>query len=324
LYVSGYLTNINGDFYIAKWNGHAWGELVDTANPVKIFDYTTELTSDKAGNIYAYGSFFNSKGAQFAIMKWDGKGWKSYDFTNHKPSSLFADKDGTLYAGSAGRDENNNYYVEKIDTNSITRLGAGSNAFQYWDKITSIAVDANGKILASGHSNDGPHTKFVAMWDGTSWSSAGSGSVDASGAVYGMTSDNAGNVYAATAGSNNLSSVVKWDGTNWIQFGDSFGNRIYSVASGPNGNIYVAGLFQNGLGNFFVALYGKKAVWIGGANHRWSNPANWSNGLVPDSLTDVTIDNLVECIVNTPSVCRTLIITTGSKLTVNSKLDVLQ
>jgi hypothetical protein len=138
-----------------------------------------------------------------------------------------------------------------------------------------------------------------------------------------MTTDFAGNVYAATT-NNNLSSVVKWDGTDWTRFGESFGNLIYSVASDLNGHIYVAGLFQNGLGNFFVALYGKKAAWIGGVDNLWSNPANWSNGLVPDSLTDVTIDNVVECIINTPSVCRSIIITTGSKLTVNSHLEVLQ
>jgi hypothetical protein len=125
LYVSGYLTDIDGNFYIAKWNGHAWSKVVDSANPVQIFDYSTELISDKAGNIYAYGSFADSKGSQFAIMKWNGKGWKSYEFTNWKPSSLFADKDGTIYAGSAGRDENGSYYVEKIDTSGITRLGAG-------------------------------------------------------------------------------------------------------------------------------------------------------------------------------------------------------
>jgi hypothetical protein len=327
LYVSGYLTEINGDFYIAKWNGHEWSKLVDTANPVKILDYLTELTSDKAGNVYAYGSFADSKGSYFTVMKWNGTGWSSYKQFNWKPSSLFVDQDGTIYAGSAGGDENGKYYVEKIDNNGKTVLGTGSNALQSRDKIIAIAVDANGKVLASGLKNNGagPYSQFVAVWDGTSWSSAGTNSAYASGTVYAMTTDKSGDVYAAcTTDNNNLSTVAKWNGSDWTQFGESFPSPIYSVASDINDNIYVAGLFQNGLGNQFVGLYGKKAAWIGGADFLWSNPANWSNGLVPDSLTDVTIDNSVECIINTPSVCRTLIIAPGSKLTVNSNLDVLQ
>jgi hypothetical protein len=331
LYASGFFSD-NGNYYIAKWNGHNWSKVIDTANPVKIFDYLTELTSDKAGNIYAFGNFADSKGAHFAIMKWDGTGWKSYkNAFNSKPGSLFVDKDGTIYAGSGGKDENGWYYVEKIDSNSTTRLGTGSNALQSRSRITAIAVDANGKVLASGLKNDGsgPYSQFVAIWDGTGWSKAGSNSAYASGTVYAMTTDTAGNVFAAcetpsTPYNPNLtSSVAKWNGNDWSLFGSPFGSPIYSVASDIYGNIYIGGLFNNGRKNF-VALYGKKASWVGGSDNLWSNPANWSNGLVPDSLTDVTIDNMVECIINTPSVCRTLIIAPGSKLTLNNSLNVLQ
>jgi len=145
-----------------------------------------------------------------------------------------------------------------------------------------------------------------------------------------MTTDNAGNIYAAcetpsTPYNPNLtSSIAKWNGNDWSLFGSPFGSQILAVTSDFYGNIYIGGLFNNGRKNY-VALYGKKASWVGGgADNLWSNPANWSNGLVPDSLTDVTIDNMVECIINTPSVCRTLIVAPGSKLTLNNSLNVLQ
>jgi hypothetical protein len=331
LYVSGYINDINGNFYIAKWNGHTWSKVIDTANPVNLVDYTTRLTSDKAGNIYAFGKFTDSEGALFGIMKWDGTGWKTYNHAYDIPSSLFIDKDGTMYAGSGGTDENGWYYVNKIDATSTTRLGTGSNALQSRSRITAIAVDANGKVLASGLKNDGsgPYSQFVAIWDGTSWSKAGSNSDYASGTVYAMTTDNAGNIYAAcetpsTPSKPNITySIAKWNGNDWSQFGPPLG-QIYSVYSDLNGNIYIGGLFNNGLNKQYVALYGKKAAWVGGSDNLWSNPANWSNGLVPDSLTDVTIDNMVECIINTPSVCRTLIVAPGSKLTLNNSLNVLQ
>lgn len=330
LFATGFMKDINGNYFIAKWDGYTWIKVIDSASPVTIHNYLTKLTSDRAGNIYAYGDFSDSEGNHFSIMKWDGRGWKTYKHVFFTPSALFVDKDGTIYAGSGSTDVNGWYYVEVIDTNTITRLGTGANALQSRSRISDITVGANGLVFASGVQNlsYGSYDEFVAKWDGTSWSKSGSDSANASGTVYALTNDTSGNVYAVFNSFNTppnpiIRSLAKWNGNDWIQYGSPLG-MILSVTCDYSGNVYIGGLYSNGLNNHFVALYGKKASWVGGSDNIWSNPANWSNGQVPDSLTDVTIDNTIECIINIPSVCRTLNIASGSKLTNNSSLIVLQ
>ncbi len=330
LYVGGNFTNQNGKHYIAKWDGTAWSELGDPANPIKIYESISLLTTDKAGNVYAAGAFGDGDGYRYTIMKWDGASWYLYPYLQGAPSSLFVDNSGNIFAGNTTPDENGKYYVEKINTNGVTRLGTGANALNSATKITAIAVDRNGNVLASGLNNAGysPHNKFVAKWDGTTWSTAGANSgTYADGYVSSMIADNAGNVYAASAtNGNGYFSVAKWDGNNWNELGPHyfFNSNVHSIAKDVNGNVYAGGLFGNTYGEHYVALYGKSASWVGGVNNLWNNPNNWSNGLVPDQFTDVTINNGIECIVSTPGICRTLTLSPGSKLTVNSTLDVLQ
>jgi hypothetical protein len=141
-----------------------------------------------------------------------------------------------------------------------------------------------------------------------------------------MIADKAGNVYAASStNGNSYFSVAKWDGSSWSEMGSTydFNSNVYSIANDVNGNIYAAGMFGNSKGQY-VALYGKTGSWVGNFDHFWNNPNNWSNGLVPDNFTDVIINNGVECIITTPAICRSITLSPGTKLTINSKLDVLQ
>lgn len=253
LYVTGHFTNSNGKYYIAKWDGNSWSELGDANYPVKIFEPLTFLTSDKKGNIYAAGTFGDSLGYSYGIIKWDGHRVSDYAYYNGNLCSLIIDSVGNIYAGNTNRDENGKYYVEKISGNSISRVGEGANALNSASKITALALDGKGNLLASGYNNEGysKYNEFVAKWDGTTWSKAGSGEGQyKDGYVSSMVSDDSGNVYAAssTISTGAQFSVAKWDGSTWNEFGEShyFDSNIASLAIDTNGNIYAAGIFGNG------------------------------------------------------------------------------
>lgn len=259
LYVTGNFTDSNGRYYIAKWNGKSWSELGNANNPLKIYEPLSVLTCDKKGDIYAGGAFGDSNGFNYGIMKWNDSS-ESYYITNISPYSIVVDSAGDIYAGLT---QNGKCDVAKINGNGIFPLGAGTNALNSATSITALAIDMKGDILASGLNNAGysPYNKFVAKWDGKSWSSAGSDSTGpySEGYVTSMLSDDSGNVYAASAtGSNGYFSVVKWNGSSWNEVGkhDYFNSLINSLALDDSDNLYAAGLF--GLGYQYVAEYNLK------------------------------------------------------------------
>ncbi|MEO8413302.1 MAG: T9SS type A sorting domain-containing protein [Ginsengibacter sp.] len=263
LYVTGHFTNSHGKYYIAKWDGHSWSETGNPADPIKIFSPLSVLTSDTKGNIYAGGAFGDSSGFSYTIMKWDGSSSFLYPYLQGSPASIVVDTAGNIYAGNTSQDNNAKYYVEKINENGVTRLGTGANALNSGTVITALAIDGNGHVLASGLNNAGfnQHSNFVAKWDGATWSSAGPVNTGTytDGYVTWMLSDDAGNVYAASAtASNSYFSVAKWDGNNWSELGAPgyFNSLIRCLAKDIAGNIYAAGVFDNAHSQQFVAVYG--------------------------------------------------------------------
>lgn len=264
LYVSGNFKDQNGNYYIAKWNGYAWSELGNTNNPIKIFAPITLLTTDKAGNLFASGLFGDANTFNAYIMKWNGSAASFIPSPHGINSSIVVDSNGNIYAANANPDANGKYFVEKIDQNGATLLGSGVNALNSATVITALAIDGNGNLLASGMNNAGysPYNKFVAKWDGTSWSVAGTDNTSrySDGYVESMFSDDSGYVYAASAtNSNSYFSVAKWDGYNWQELGKpqnplNASGLIATIATDGKGNIYAAGSFG------YVAVYGKSAL----------------------------------------------------------------
>lgn len=306
LYVTGNFTDSNGKYYIAKWNGHTWSKVGNSNNPIKIFKPLTLLACDKKGNVYAGGDFGESNGFSPGIMKWDGSKKTFYPYAG--ACSLLVDSAGNIYAGNALRDKNGKYQVDKINENGVVvRLGSGTNALNSGSKITALAIDRNGNLLASGANNEGynKHSAFVAKWDGTTWSRAGSDSgryVD--GSVSSMVTDDLGNVYAASSLSDiAYFSVAKWDGSKWSELGQHnyFNSDINSLAIGTKGNIYAVGLFSNGY-YAYVAEYEEVEVsldspMLSAVADQYCNAAGWQSVKItnlPDTsniAVSVKLDN---------------------------------
>ena len=103
--------------YIDKWNGTSWDDLRKGSDG-SLFNYDIHsLCTDKSGNVYAAGDFWNTSDKQY-VAKWDGISWtelglgsKGLNATD-RIMSLCTDASGNVYA--AGFFTNaTGYYVAK-------------------------------------------------------------------------------------------------------------------------------------------------------------------------------------------------------------------
>jgi hypothetical protein len=149
-------------------------------------------------------------------------------------------------------------------------LGTGSNALNANYSIWSIIADPSGNIYAAGGFTDSPtyiegHS-YVAKWNGTNWTEVGGNgatALNANNAIYSITQDAIGNIYAAGnfIDSNGRQYVAKWNGNTWSELGfDTIGLNatapIYAVTTDAIGNVYAAGAFTDfifGYDHYYVA-----------------------------------------------------------------------
>jgi hypothetical protein len=186
-----------GGFFIggvARWNGTAWGTLGDgmnnTVNALAAFD-------DGTGPVLIAGGQFTTAGGVAAkqIAKWNGTQW--FELGNgigtppNEPVRALFD-DGTLYAAgnftTAGGAAANR--VAKWDGTEWSALGSGIIncgvvALTVFDDAVfplppSLALYAGGQFTSAG----GGPVSNIAKWNGTQWSSVGSG---VNGVVWALT-----------------------------------------------------------------------------------------------------------------------------------------
>jgi len=145
--------------------------------------------------------------------------------------------------------------------------------------IYELAVDANENLIVAGSldSAGGVALHNIASWNGTTWSSLGSGT-DAT--VYHIALGPQGTVYAAgnftTAGGVAVKGLAKWDGTSWSDLGwgaDTAMSSISCMRTDPQGVLYV--------GNSKGYVYA-------------FNGSSWTQmgmRLIRNSVTDLAVDS---------------------------------
>jgi hypothetical protein len=179
-------------------------------------------------------------------------------------NAIATDAAGNVYAGGAFLNSNTKFYVAKWNGTFWAELGTGTQALNaYGGQINCIVPDANGNLYTAGSFTDANNKQYVAKWDGTTWSTLGTGSnaLNANGSIYALCVDPSGNVYVAGSFKNASTKqyVAKWNGTVWVQLGGDFLSGsisdISSLAADANGNIYAAGTFTNANGKNYVAKW---------------------------------------------------------------------
>lgn len=136
-----------------------------------------------------------------------------------------------------------------------------------------LAYDGTNLYAGGNFTNAGSiQVNFVAKWNGTNWSSMGSG-MDARVLTLLLVETN---LYAAgdftTAGGVTANHVARWDGSSWAPVGSGMNNSVLSLASDGT-NLYAAGEFTVAGG----VPANRVAMWDG---------ANWS--AVGSGMTDPT------------------------------------
>ena len=146
-------------------------------------------------------------------------------------------------------------HVARWDGTAWSALGSGlGNGFQ--EKVTALAVAPNGDLYAAGGFVQAGSVvvNSLARWNGTTWSTLGSGLGTTSGRNYvnALAVAPNGDLYAGgeftQIGGTTVSNVARWNGMAWSALGSGIGgtgnsNRVYALAVAPNGDLYAGGYF---------------------------------------------------------------------------------
>ncbi|WP_156109046.1 two-component regulator propeller domain-containing protein [Hymenobacter sp. APR13] len=242
---------------IAKWDGINW-----TALGVGIRGKVVALSVSSNGTVYA-GGYFTTAGGVVAnnVAKWDGTSWTGLGsgingnpILNRCIKSLALDGNDNLYAGgdftTAGGISANN--IAKWNGTTWTALGAGLTGTSI-ACVDAVAIDNNGILYAGGgfYLTGGTSVNSIAKWEGTAWTSLGTG---ISGNVYALATDGSGNVYVGgsfdIAGGIPAKNIAKWNGTTWTALGTGingtspFNKSVWALTVDVNNNVYAGGGFN--------------------------------------------------------------------------------
>ena len=234
---------------IAEWNGTSWNALGQGTNAM------VKAITRYSSTLYAGGIFTEVEGdpsGAWYIAQWNGSAWSRlpgiYGFNSGVDALTVYN--GDLYIAGA--------FIEYLDYPSFTSTTSrkiakwnGSSMTpisgfnHYGNSIRALAV-YNGELIAAGSFDEanGDPGNNIAKWNGTSWSSLGTG---LNGIVTSLAVLN-GDLYAGgfftAAGSATAQGVAKWNGTSWSAVGTKNLVNVYSL-SVHNNNLYAGGDFAN-------------------------------------------------------------------------------
>ncbi|MBI1853433.1 MAG: hypothetical protein HYR85_24100 [Planctomycetes bacterium] len=205
LYAAG-LFNRTGDGPangIARWNGSRWSPLGSGLDDAE----TLAVFDDGTGPALYVGGTFTSAGGQpiVAIARWNGTAWSSVG--------------GGLSGPLPGH--------------------VGVNALAVFDDGSGPALFAAGSFTSAGGD---PTAKYVARWNGSSWSVVGDGFVQPFVTDLGVVDDGSGPKLFASG----TEILDLWDGVQWSEFFPGIDGPVHALAVFDDGSgpaLYTGGTF---------------------------------------------------------------------------------
>jgi hypothetical protein len=227
--------------------------------------------------LYAGGDFVTAEGVTLNhVGKWDGMSWSPLDGgVDGNVHALLVHDDGSGPALFVGGD-------------FVTAGGATVNGIAKWDGagwseldrgltlggVRALAVHngalfAGGTFLVAGGQFGSIPVNRIARWNGTAWSSLGSGVNTPGGIVKTLISYDDGNgprLFAggvfSSVGWVPVTSIAKWNGSSWVKVGDDFPNAPVSIDAFAvyGGSLHVGGDFDQAGGGIWS---GRLARWNG-------------------------------------------------------------
>ncbi len=261
LYAGGLFTTAGGvaATHIARWDPptSSWHPLSSGMSSGGI-DAVYALAIGPDGSLYAGGSFTTAGGVTANdIARWDGVAWhplgSGMASTYPGYSLVYAlafGLDGTLYAGGhftrAGGATVNHIARWDPPTSSWHPLGSGMSGTN--DEVYALTIGPDGSLYAGGSftTASGVAAANIALWDGITWHSLGSGMA---GGVTALAFGPDGSLYAGgyftTAGGVVANYIARWDATtsSWHPLGSGMNRQVLALAFGPNNSLYAWGVF---------------------------------------------------------------------------------
>ncbi|GAB1858300.1 hypothetical protein MHTCC0001_31370 [Flavobacteriaceae bacterium MHTCC 0001] len=207
------------------------------------------------GNLYVGGAFteINDVALQNIAM-WNGNNWTALGSgIDGTIAAIELDTDGNLYVGGIFETIGNTTVrnIAKWDGNSWNALtDATNNSSGTNNEIRALAVDQNNILYVGGNFDEaGDNTaNRIATWDGTNWSSLGTGT---SGFVEAI-AINGNDVYLggnfAIAGGLTANRLARWNtiSNTWSTVENGVSNLVSSLLHDGT-NLYIAGAFDFGI-----------------------------------------------------------------------------
>jgi trimeric autotransporter adhesin len=242
---------------VARWTGTTWAPLGAgiTSDGVTFVSALAVLGN---GNLVAGGNFMTAGGVlSNRLARWNGSAWSPLGVGGFASpfdadvNAMIVRPNGDLVAGGSFR------FAEGISANRVARwnganwvpLGTGVSGGNA-TAVLALATLANGDLVVGGRfrSAGGNAANGIARWDGSIWSSIGSGSaIGAENWVHALAVLPNGDIVAGgrftSAGEVPALNIARWDGSNWLAMGSGVNGDVDALAVLADGNVIAGGLF---------------------------------------------------------------------------------
>jgi hypothetical protein len=241
---------VNGTDLIARWNGYSWSALGSGVSGM-----TVNAIAINGTDVYVAGVLTHTGGVPVGhVARWDGSSWSALGNGVNGPDGYaylkaIAVNGNDVYVGGsfsqAGSVVANN--IARWDGNTWSALGTGVSDESGYAYVQAIAVSGSDLYVGGGFTEaGGAPARYIAKWDGTSWSSLGerignpvTGTVAAL-AVCGS------DLYAGGYWTHNQwpgDCLARWDGTSWSAVGEGTNDNVCAIAVSGS-DVYIGGWFD--------------------------------------------------------------------------------